>query len=147
MDDQRQNVNTMVEALREAGYRLTLPRRAVVNVLLQADRWLSPEEICQRARVDFSSIGLVTVYRTLALLSSLDCIRRVHFEDGCHGVVRAELAHGHHLVCRDCHRVIEFMGTEDLTPLLEQVEAETGFIIEEHMLELVGICGACQAAR
>jgi Fur family ferric uptake transcriptional regulator len=136
-------MNEIVETLRKAGHRVTLPRRAVVRVLLQAERWLSPEEILTPAREYCHSLSLVTVYRTLALLSSLDCVRRIHFENGCHGYARTELVHGHYAVCRDCHRVVEFTGSDALNPLLEQVEAQTGFLVESHMLELVGLCAAC----
>jgi Fe2+ or Zn2+ uptake regulation protein len=52
--------------------------------------------------------------------------------------------HGHHLVCRSCNQVLEFPGTEDLAPLIAQVSRRTGFVVEEHLLELVGRCPACQ---
>jgi Fe2+ or Zn2+ uptake regulation protein len=133
--------------LREAGYRLTQPRRAVVRALLEAGNWLTPEQVLVRARRRCPSLGLVTVYRTLEVLEGLAVIRRLHLDDGCHGFVRSELAHGHHLVCRDCRRVIEFPGSENLAPLVKQVAARTGYVIETHMLELVGLCPRCQTRR
>lgn len=139
-------VPTIVDAMRAQGYRLTSPRMAVIDVLSQAESWLSPEVVHARANARCPGIGLVTVYRTLGLLSDLGYVRRVHGEDGCHGYALAGTGHGHHVVCRSCHKVVDFPEC-DLEPLVERMEAETGFEIENHVLELVGLCPACLAAE
>lgn len=130
--------------LQRAGYRVTEPRLAVAAVLLRAEDWLAPEEVHRRARSQHPRLGLVTVYRTLDLLSELGYVRRIHLEDGCHGYARTELAHSHHLVCRGCQQVVEFPGSEDLDELTQRLARRTGFVIQDHMLELLGICPACQ---
>ena len=130
--------------LKSAGYRLTQSRAAVVRVLGEADGWLRPEQVHARAKEFCPSIGLVTVYRTLGLLAEHNHIRRIHHGDSCQGYARVDLMHGHHLVCRGCNQTIEIAGTEDLNPLIGEVQIETGFIIENHLLELVGLCRECQ---
>lgn len=130
--------------LSQSGYRLTLPRRAVVQALLEAEDWLSPEEVWDRARIRCRTVGLVTVYRTLSLLEELGVARRIHGEAGCHGYARAGLEHGHYLVCLACHQVVEFPGREDLTPLIRQISRKTGFVVEDHLLELTGLCPDCR---
>lgn len=132
------------KTLRKGGHRVTFPRRAVVSVVLQAERWLSPEEVFTRAQADWPSLGLVTVYRTLALLSDLGFIRRVHFKGGCHGYARTELVHGHHLVCRNCNQAVEVIGTDEIEPMIERIAERTGYTIEDHLLEFVGLCPSCQ---
>lgn len=133
-----------LRSLREAGYRLTRARTAVVHVLNDATDWLRPEEIQVRGKRYCPSLGLVTVYRTLALLLQMGYVGRIHFDDGCHGYARTELAHSHHLVCRLCHQVVEFPGSEDLPRWIEQIAHSTGFLIEDHMLELLGLCPVCR---
>jgi Fe2+ or Zn2+ uptake regulation protein len=130
--------------LKSAGYRLTQSRAAVVRVIDEANGWLRPEQVHAQAKKYCPSIGLVTVYRTLALLVEHGYIRRIHFDDKCHGYARVELSHGHHLVCRGCSQTIEVAGTEDLKPLMKQVQNETGFVIDDHLLELIGLCRECQ---
>lgn len=137
-------VSQIVDALRDDGHRLTGPRMAVIEVLSEAESWLSPEVVQARANVQCPGIGLVTVYRTLGLLSDLGYVSRVHGEDGCHGYALAGAGHGHHIVCRLCRKVVDFADC-DLEPLLQRMELETGFTIENHVLELVGLCPACQA--
>jgi Fur family ferric uptake transcriptional regulator len=134
----------MSARLQQRGYRLTSPRRAVIQALQSADSWLAPDEVRARAAAYCPSIGLVTVYRTLTLLAELELVRRVHWTDGCHGYAMAEAGHRHQLVCERCHRVVEFPGC-DLEPMLHRLESETGFAVETHHLEVVGLCPACRS--
>ena len=138
------DIEPLRRRLRQEGRRLTRPREAVARVMAEADSVLTPEEVRARARTTCPGIGLVTVYRTLDLLTDLGCVRRVHLEASCHGYARCDLDHGHHVVCRRCQTVVEIAGTEDLAPLLRRVARRTGFRVEDHLLELVGLCPACQ---
>jgi len=133
----------MVRQLSQAGYRVTRARRAVIRALLDDDGYSTPAQIHARARSHDPGVGLVSVYRTLDLLSSLRLARRIHTEDGCHGYASASRGHRHHLLCRRCGAAVEFEGC-DLSPLLRRVESETGYAVEEHLLELVGLCPACR---
>ena len=133
-----------LDELRASGCRITAPRRAVIQTLIGSPGWLRPEAIHEHAQRTAPSLSLVTVYRTLQLLTELGIARRVHTDDGCQGYHLAKHNHGHHLICRGCQGVIEFPGTEDLRPLIEHLEAVTGFVIEEHVLELSGLCPGCQ---
>jgi len=133
----------MTQILRQAGYRLTQPRKAILQVLEENDEGLSPEEVHQQGKTICASLGLVTVYRTLELLAELDLVRRVHSEQRCHGYASAG-ANRHHLICQACHRVVEF-PCAGLDGLIEAVRQQTGYAITGHLLELSGVCPECQA--
>jgi Fur family ferric uptake transcriptional regulator len=133
----------ITERLSQAGYRITQPRRAVIQALLEETGHASPAEVHARATRYCPTLGLVTVYRTLDLLTENGFARRIHTENGCHGYAAASEGHRHHLVCRDCGAAVEFDGC-DLTSFLRRVSQETGYQIEEHLLELVGLCSACR---
>jgi len=130
--------------LRKAGFRMTASRKAIARVLSSAEHWLNPDEILLRGREYCPSLGLVTVYRTLTLFTELGLVSRIHAHPGCHGYVTATLEHGHHLVCRRCQQVVEFPGSDALAPFIKAIEEKTGFTIDDHMLELHGLCPACQ---
>jgi len=133
------------QELHAAGYRLTRPRRAVLRVVTEATQALTPAQVHEQARVHYPQVGLVTVYRTLELLAGLGLVRRIHTEEGCHGYVPVAMGEaGHHLVCTSCHQAVEFPCT-GLEEKLKEVEHLTGFSIQEHWLELFGLCPACQA--
>ncbi len=137
-------MDEILAQLRTHGHRVTAPRLAVIKTLEVTDSWLSPELILARAREEYPGLGLVTVYRTLALLAELGYVRRIHLDDGCNGYARTGRGHSHHLVCRNCQQVVEFPGNEDLTHLIQGVQDRTGFQVEDHLLELLGVCPECQ---
>lgn len=137
---------TILGKLSDEGYRLTQPRRAVIQVLLGDDGYSSPAQVHQRARTLCPGVSLVTVYRTLDLLTQLGFARRIHADDGCHGYACASHGHRHHLVCRRCGAATEFEGC-DLSAFLDRVSGETGYAIEDHLLELVGLCATCREAE
>ena len=132
----------MTWALREAGYRLTQPRQAVLQVLEESAVQLSPYEIHRRGQAIYPRLGLVTVYRTLELLDELGLARRVHSEGSCHNYARAD-EDKHYLVCRGCRRVVAF-PCEGLDELIEAVERRSAYEIDGHLLELTGLCPECQ---
>jgi Fur family ferric uptake transcriptional regulator len=133
--------------LADAGCRITAPRQAVMRVLVNATCPLEPKQILERAQATHQALGLVTVYRTLNLLSELHLVRRVHRDDGCHGYLPASPGHRHVLICQGCARAVEFPGGDDIYDLIERVEANTGYRVQEHLLQLLGLCPECQQTR
>ncbi|MBN1562236.1 MAG: transcriptional repressor [Anaerolineae bacterium] len=138
--------DVLAEQLRAGGHKLTQPRRAILQALLASAKPLSPAEIQQSGQAFCAELGLVTVYRTLEILESIDMVRPVHVADGCHGYVLATPGHTHHVVCERCHAVVEIVGC-DLGDFLDRVAARTGYQITDHWLEIAGICGACQQEK
>lgn len=132
------------QSLADAGCRITAPRRAVMQVLLAASTPLSPQEILEHGRQIHRKLGLVTVYRTVDLLAEMNLVRRIHCEDGCHGYLPASPGHRHALICQHCNGAIEFPGGDGIHALIGQVEAQTGYRVDDHLLQLFGLCPACQ---
>lgn len=135
---------SVIQDLSVAGYRITQPRRAVIRALLEDGGYSSPVTVRGRAQRHCPTVGLVTVYRTLDLLNRLGFVRRIHSDDGCHGFAAVGLGHRHHVVCRGCGAAVEFEGC-DLSGFITRVGRQTGYLIDQHLLELVGLCSDCQA--
>jgi len=132
------------QCLADAGCRITASRRAVMHVLQDARAPLLPQEILGQGQRIHRKLGLVTVYRTLALLTELNLVRRVHRENGCHGYVLASPGHRHTLICEGCNRTAEFPGEDEIRALIQRVEVATGYRVNDHLLQLFGLCPACQ---
>ena len=132
------------ENLHQKGLRMTSQRKLVMSVLKQSATPLSAQSIHQRVLDQNKEIGLASVYRTLTLLTDLGLIRRVHDHEDCQGYVLASPGHHHHLVCRLCGRAVEFSGADDLSKFISFIEENTGFTIEEHLLQFYGVCPECQ---
>ena len=137
------DVDALNSQLSRQGYKLTRQRKAVVEVITHTSTHMSAAEILDKAQRVCPDLRLTTVYRTLEILEQMGAIRRVHLDDGCEGFAPAAAAHGHHLICGACQATIEFENC-NLNSLLKRVSDQTGFTIEQHWLELVGLCPQCQ---
>jgi len=130
-------------ALRQHGYKLTPQRRAVIQTIASTQDHLTPAAIYGKVHQDHPGIGLVTIYRTLDILAKLELICELHAGGSCHSYTIGASGHHHHLICSNCGGVIDFTGY-DLAELEQKLSRETGFEIEDHLLEFVGLCQNCQ---
>lgn len=137
--------------LKSRGYRITQPRRKVLELLERTDRALSPYEIKDLLDAAGDRVDTVSIYRILECLEENQLIHRVLTSGKVH---KCDLSieehceldqedHCHHnLICRVCG-VIE----EVHCPGLERMEAElarqAAFTIETHHLEFSGLCRKC----
>lgn len=90
-----------------------------------------------------SSVGLATVYRTLALLHEKGAIDAFSHRGGelCYRLCGGD--HHHHLVCTSCHRVVE-IDECGLDEWVDSVAAAHGFVPTDHSVELSGLCQSCR---
>ncbi|MBN1314533.1 MAG: transcriptional repressor [Anaerolineales bacterium] len=136
-------IDEQAEIIRNAGYRLTKSRLAVLQVLAEVGSYADAATIYYLGRDILPHLGRVSVYRTLELLCELGLARKVHSPDGCHSFGRADSLEGHYLVCQQCGLITEF-PCYGLDELLETVALQSGYTIRDHMLQLEGICPECQ---
>ena len=136
------DVDEISRDLAARGLRLTRQRRAVLEAVAATNGAISPLQLYEAARAQCPDLGLTTVYRTLELLSEVGALRRVHGADRCEAFVPAQAAHGHVVVCTVCGTATEFTDC-DMSPVLEAAARETGYEINEHFLQLGGLCAAC----
>jgi Fur family transcriptional regulator, ferric uptake regulator len=134
-------------AIANKGFRLTGPRRAVVDVLVDHAAPMSVAEI--QASLKGRRANLVSIYRSVNLLCELGLLR---VADTSKGTQRFELAeqftgHHHHLVCQECGSVEDLNGCllEDavLDAIRQRVRRSRSFRLTGHDLKLVGLCRRC----
>ena len=136
----------VIAALKQHGYKLTPQRRVVIRAIASSQDHLTPATIHKKACQDSPGIGLVTVYRTLGILAQLGLICELHGGGICHSYTIGAPGHHHHLVCSNCGVVVDFTG-HDLSDLEQSLSKESGFRIDDHLLEFVGLCQACQKVK
>ncbi len=135
----------VADLLARHGYRSTAPRRAVVADVLARARPFTAEEVVANLRERVPEIGRATVYRTLELLASVDVLSRVLRSDGHPAYIAGMPGHRHHLVCSDCGVAVAFSACP-VDELVRDLSRDTRFSIEGHLLEVFGLCPACQHA-
>ncbi len=131
------------KALSLNGYRITQPRRTILEIIASSNRPLTPIEIYDKARSSEPSIGLVTVYRTIDRLADLNLVERVHQSDHCQTIFRATQEHRHLLICNTCGESVYFDGLE-VEQKFDDIGKAFGYKVTNHWLQLEGICSACQ---
>jgi Fur family ferric uptake transcriptional regulator len=136
-----------------AGYRFTMPRQAILEVLSRREGHLSAEDIYLEVHKRYPAIGLTTVYRTLELLEQLRLVQRFDFGDKRS---RYELSEGpggphhhHHLICNSCGRIIDYTEyIEEEKELLQKAEKglseKYNFEILSHVINFYGLCENCR---
>ncbi len=136
----------IVTALHRAGYRLTAPRQALAELIADQDGHFTAAELVAAARSRRLGVGRATVFRTLEVLEGLGVIERLDLPNGEHAYVGCEPAHHHHVVCSRCGRTTEIRDA-DLQRVVRRVARQTGYRVDEHRLELFGLCPACLAGE
>ena len=135
-----------VSALDRAGYRLTEPRRALAAIIADQAGHFTAAELVAEAQTRSLGVGRATVFRTLEVLEGLGAIERLDLPSGEHAYVGCDPVHHHHIVCSRCGRTDE-IDDAGLRQVVGDVARQTGFRVDEHRLELFGLCPTCLEAE
>lgn len=142
-----ESVHTAVTLrLEAAGQRYTPGRRQLVEALA-----LSPRPLEMPAILDASpDLPQSSAYRALQQLAMLGIVRRINTSaDSAHFELTEQIAgeHHHHAICESCNRVVDIDSTAELEKALHRAAqitgAQTGFTIQSHRIDLVGVCPDC----
>ena len=135
------------------GFRITLPRQAILNYLSTNKGHPSAEDIYIAVHSQFPRIGLATVYRTLELLVQMGFVAKLSFGEG---KARYELAvnsrkdaQHYHLICVNCRQVIDCASSvEKQEEIFSKIEKELAkkfnFKINSRRIQFLGLCSRCQ---
>jgi Fur family ferric uptake transcriptional regulator len=139
------NEDMLTERLREAGLRLTLPRRAICRVLADSEeQFLSASMIVERVSETAGHLDASTVYRTLDELARIGLVHHLHLANGQPGTWHITLDHDHeHLVCESCGKTIEVPRTE-FAQLYDVLRDKYGFETNPHHFAFLGHCDECE---
>ena len=141
---------------RGGGYRITIPRQVILQVLDESKKHLSAEDIFLRVHQIYPNIGLTTVYRTLELLVSMGLVFKLDFGDGRarYELTRGDgsMSHHHHLICTNCGRIIDYAEfveeeLELINKTRQELEKKYGFEIRNHTLQFYGLCNKCKKIK
>ena len=133
------STDAIERTLTRGGYRLTGPRRQLVEAMQALGDHFVAEDVLEAA----PRVGRATVFRTLRLLQDLGIVCQVVLDDGA-VAYRLDYAtgHHHHLICSDCGTVEDFSSGE-IEAVIDEVARRKGFEVEAHRLELYGRCSDC----
>jgi Fur family ferric uptake transcriptional regulator len=125
------------------GYKFTPQREIVITELLKTKkRHLSCQEIYNMVKEKRPSIGLSTVYRTVAILADIGILKEAFIdEDAMKYEMCIEYNH-FHLVCKKCGAVIE-VKDNSLNKFSKEIYKNYSFNITSSGHTFYGLCSDC----
>jgi len=136
-------VQDSIQILQAQGYKVTKPRRQVLEVLEGTQKPVSPYDIQRLLGKQGKYLNHVTIYRVLDLLCGLNLAHKVLSKGGFVGCSLGKTGGCHRfVVCRQCG-VIEEFADEELCQEEGKFAASFGFHTEFHLSESCGLCSKC----
>ncbi|MBM3129861.1 MAG: transcriptional repressor [Chloroflexi bacterium] len=133
----------LIRDLRQAGYRLTPQREAVIAVLGETHAHLTAPEILRRAQEHIPHLNKSAVYRALDVLTHLSLVNPIDLGKGEIQYELNCLPHHHHLVCQQCGKITD-VGESVFGELEKILRTQYGFAPFLYHFAIFGICRACQ---
>ena len=134
----------LIVALDRAGFRVTEPRRTVAELIADREGHFTAADLVDDARGRRLGVGRATIFRALELFTEMGLVERLDLPNGEHAYIPCEPVHHHHVVCSRCGRAVD---VEDcgMGAVAREISRRTGFRIDDHRLELYGLCPDCAA--
>jgi Fur family ferric uptake transcriptional regulator len=131
-----------VAVLRGSGLRVSAARRLVLEVLFQAGRPLTAEQIAGGLEGRLPRSDAASVYRNLETLEEVGLVRHVHLGHGpgLYGLTRDGTRE--HLLCDRCGAVTS-VAPSRLDAVRALIRAETGFAANFTHFPIAGLCPRC----
>ena len=135
--------HTIIEHLRNKGYRLTPQREMIINIIAHSENHMSADDIFSQVQERTQAVNIATVYRTLDMLVSKGLACRTDL--GVGKIVYSTAYHGPHmhLVCKSCQGVIN-ADIGPFAPLRQQLTDQYDFQADLQHISIFGVCGQCQ---
>ncbi len=139
-----QGTNSVIASLRQQGERLTIQRRGVIEALCEDGGHLAIDDLQSVLLRRGLDLNEPTIYRILQWLKDLGLVSQTDL--GGNRIVYQVIGDSrhHHLVCLNCHRVIE-MDDRLLDDLRARLRQEYGFEPRIDHMAFFGLCRDCQS--
>ena len=134
-------VNMKNDILKEAGLKSTKPRMLVLTILSKSSLPLTAEDIYFSLKKE--RINLSTIYRTLNSFESVGIVKKEINQNKENAFILLSHDDRHVLVCVKCKKVVPLEGCP-YHEANEELENKTGFTIQDHNMEIYGVCPDCQ---
>ncbi len=122
--------------------RMTNQRRLILEKVKKAGTHPDAHEVYEMVRARMPRISLGTVYRNLETLSEQGLIKRIEAA-GTQRRYDGQVEHHYHVRCSRCGR-LDDVHIKPVTGLEQKAESSSGFKVDGHRLEFLGLCPECR---
>jgi len=129
------------DLLRETGLRVTAPRVAVLDVLVDHPH-ATADLVAQLVGAKLGKVSQQAVYDVLAACVGAGLVRRIE-PAGSPALFETRTGDNHHhLVCRACRRTTDVDCATDARPCLTPSD-DAGYALDEAEVVFWGLCPSC----
>ena len=143
MTDPQVRFEQLITRLKENEYRLTPQRVELIRLMAASEEHPSASHLYNQIKVQFPTMSLATIYKTLELLKELGEVLEIGLRDDSHYDGNKPYPHPH-LICTKCKKIMDGELDTAVKTIVQEVEKNFGFQIVKHQLDFYGICSDCQ---
>lgn len=125
-----------IEALKKEGYKITKPRKWIVEFLDNNTSHPSAVDIFDQLRSKDKNFSFATVYNTLDALVKAGIVKQVSSDPKC-GRFDPDISEHAHFYCKKCEKVYDIFDVDI------NFDNSIGKV-EEYQLNVVGTCSKCE---
>lgn len=130
--------------MKNASLKSTPQRDELAEWMFRVHDHFTVEDVIESFRSRRKKVSPATVYRVIQMMLDLNLLIEHDFGKGSKYYEHTP-GHPHHdhLICTGCNKIIEFTN-EKLEALKKDIADSHGFKMENHVLQIFGICKECQ---
>jgi Fur family transcriptional regulator, peroxide stress response regulator len=144
MADPESRYQEMLAQLKIRGCRITSHRLALLRLVAVSEGHPTAMQLYERLRVQFPTVSLSTIYKTLALLKEDGQVLEIDLRDDSRYDGNKPFPHPH-LICTSCGRITDGDGLAALENIGQQIADQYGFRVLRQQQIFYGLCPDCQA--
>ena len=143
MNDPQVRFEQLIAKLKERQYRITPQRVELIRLIAASVGHPSASQLNNQIKVQFPTMSLATVYKTLDLLKEVGEVLEIGLRDDSHYDGNKPYPHPH-LICMKCQKIMDGELDVAVGKIVEEVENNFGFRVVKHQLDFYGLCPDCQ---
>ena len=143
MNDPQIRFEQLIAKLKERQYRITPQRVELIRLIAASEGHPSASQLYNQIKVQFPTMSLATVYKTLDLLKEVGEVLEIGLRDDSHYDGNKPYPHPH-LICMKCQKIMDGELDATVGKIVQEVENNFGFRVVKHQLDFYGLCPDCQ---
>lgn len=135
------------DVLKAHSLRYSKPREVILSFFRERDTHVSAENLYVTLKERGENLSLSTVYLNLNVLRGAGLVREFSGANG-EALYDSNIAPHYHLICKRCGAILDLPPllideTSPVQALKHHAEAETGWLVDNPSLNLMGTCPTC----
>jgi Fur family peroxide stress response transcriptional regulator len=135
-----------LNALRQAGKRITDQRRVICEYLAETQSHPTPYHVFEELSARFPEMSRATIYNTLNVLKELGAIVEIGF-GADHTRYDTDTSPHVNLICLRCHEINDYEGALPMADVQRSLDGQRNFLPMVMRVDVFGFCEKCRERK